>query len=604
MDEFNYADSYLGEYKIKGDEIVAEYCPECGGGSHRDKHTFYLNYNRHTYICHRGSCGARGTFSLLASEKGGKAQYMAEIFENTFKTKKVYVKPVMKLTNITDQANKYIKSRGISVDTVNHFGIKTDTNGNIVFPFIDEKGEHELNKIRLPRKFVKGKDKTKIWQEGAGRPILFGMNLVKDTETLIITEGEWDCLTVYECGLANVVSVPFGTNNFEWVSECWDWLENFKQIVVFFDNDSAGKIATEEAIRKLGIWRVYVARSDCKDANELMFKFGQTAVKTAVSEAETTPVKNFVRLSDVEEYGKEGMLYGLSFVDNTIGGCVNGELNIWTGKRGGAKSSILSQTVVDSVEQEKKVFWYSGELSNARVRNWLETQMCGAEILEEVKNNITNRPEKVVPKEVSKILREYYRDYLFIFGDEGGNNEDDLFKIMEYAYRRHDIKRFILDNLKTVKFANKLDKYQQQSEFVGRCKTFCNQFKVHIDLVVHPRKSNNNEMIDEDIGGSVDIIDLADNVMECKKVAYSEVKEQSIKDMYNLDTNRRDLFLNKIKILKNREYGRTGYETYYKFNIDSRRIETAYEEQKNYRFMDKLKNIGVVFQEVLDDMPF
>lgn len=606
MDEFDYADLYLGEYKLRGSEIVANKCPFCGGGKHSDKYTFYLNYEKHTYMCHRGSCGARGTFGQLAREKGVAAEYMAKIYENTYKEKKSYVKPKMKLETVTDKANAYIKSRGISDKTIEHFGIKTDSHGNIVFPFYNEKGEHELNKIRLARKYVKANEKgPKTWQEGGGRPILFGMNLIKDTDTLIITEGEWDCLTVYECGFDNVVSIPFGTENFDWVDECWEWLEGFKNIIVYFDNDSAGRGAAQEAVRKLGISKVQLVKSEIKDANELMYKHGKEEVTRVINSAEYVPVKHFVRLSDVAEYEKDGFLYGITFIDNTIGGCVYGELNIWTGKRGGAKSSILSQTVIDTVDQGKKAFWYSGELSNSRVRHWLETQMCGENNLETFKNNITGAEEKRVPTHISKILREWYKENLYIFGDEGGNQEDDLFEMFEYAYKRYDIRRFIIDNLKTVKFANSTDKYQAQADFVARCKAFCNKYKVHIDLVVHPRKSNNDEMTDEDIGGSVDIIDLADNVIECKRIAYNDIKNDVVVRSYDIDKTRQDLFMNRLKILKNREYGRAGRESYYKYDVNSRRIVTAYDKRREYSFVKLIDGYQPTTQEELyEQLPF
>ena len=250
------------------------------------------------------------------------------------------------------------------------------------------------------------------------------------------------------------------------------------------------------------------------------------------------------------------------------------------------------------------MFWYSGELSNSRVRNWLETQMCGETKLETVSNTITGCEEKVVPRSVSSVLRQYYQDYIFIFGDNGGNNEDDIFNIMEYGYRRHDICRFILDNLKTGRFNTGQNKYDQQAAFVARCKAFCNQYKVHIDLVVHPRKTNIEEMADEDIGGSVDIIDLADNVIECRKAAYKDIKEKTVIDAYAIDTNRADLFLNKIRILKNREYGRVGRENYYRYNQNTRRIEHCSDKHKEYRYM-KVLNFEPT-QEAIneDEYPF
>ncbi len=40
MNEFEFADRFPREYKIKGAEIIPALCLRCGGGGHRDKETF------------------------------------------------------------------------------------------------------------------------------------------------------------------------------------------------------------------------------------------------------------------------------------------------------------------------------------------------------------------------------------------------------------------------------------------------------------------------------------------------------------------------------------------------------------------------------------
>ena len=69
MTELEYANMYLGEFKVVGDEIKPLYCPFCGGGNHQDRYTFALNMENHTFNCMRGSCGVKGHFSELCREK-------------------------------------------------------------------------------------------------------------------------------------------------------------------------------------------------------------------------------------------------------------------------------------------------------------------------------------------------------------------------------------------------------------------------------------------------------------------------------------------------------------------------------------------------------
>lgn len=88
-------------------------------------------------------------------------------------------------------------------------------------------------------KFRKGIDKNKEWSEADTMPILFGMKQCSNFNRLIITEGQIDSLSVAECGFENAVSVPTGATGFTWLANCWDWITQFEEIVVFGDNEHA-----------------------------------------------------------------------------------------------------------------------------------------------------------------------------------------------------------------------------------------------------------------------------------------------------------------------------------------------------------------------------
>ena len=53
MDELEFARAYLGDFKLKGQEIVPRYCPYCRGGQHGDKETFALNIKTHVQMLSR-----------------------------------------------------------------------------------------------------------------------------------------------------------------------------------------------------------------------------------------------------------------------------------------------------------------------------------------------------------------------------------------------------------------------------------------------------------------------------------------------------------------------------------------------------------------------
>lgn len=621
MNEYEFATRYLGEYKIKNGEINAKYCVFCSGGKHRDKYTFFLNPEKHTYICHRGSCGARGTFKQLCEMENERADYIMEekkqYFENVNKHKKVYELPKMELKNASRKALDYIHLRRISDETIKDFKISSDIRGNIVFPYYDENNTHVLNKIRIPKKFVKGVDKgSKIWQEGAGKPVLFNMNNIDVNQPVVITEGEWDCLSVYESGYKNVTSIPFGTENMDWINECWDWIKEVKEFVLWWDNDEAGKRGVEEVSKKLGVYRCRIVSNEnkkLKDANSILYKEGKEKVLEMIEKADYIPIENFNRLADCVKVKTERMLYGLKDLDYELGGCKMGELVIWTGKRGGGKSTVLSQTIPEAVEQGYKVFIYSGELSNSKVKEWLDRQIAGEKNIVTYQDELTLREEYGVHPEVEKYIAEWYKEYIYCYGDDGKNDEECLFEIMEYAYKRHNVKRFILDNLKTIRFGgqNEDNFYRLQGMFVNRCKSFARQYNVHIDLVVHPKKTGGKDFLDdEDVGGSADIIDLADNIITVSRLTenmYEKASAREKEEMRHKD-HPGEAYDEWVKncvlvVKKNREYGDTDRKMYYFFEPKTKRIYKNF-NRVPFNFIKQYKPQEVYYTDDGEIMPF
>lgn len=600
MNEIEFAEKYLYPYKLKGSEILPMYCPECNGGSHRDKYTFALNAEKHTYNCMRGSCGSRGTFYDLAKEKGERADYMRDYREKSFErvvTKKVYKKPEVKLSNITDSCIKYMELRKISLETLEHFDIKSDPNGNLTFPYRDENGEHVLNKFRLPRAFKKGIDKCKMWQEGEGRPILFGMDKVDTEKPLVITEGEIDCLAVYQSGYKNVTSIPFGTNNMEWINECWDWLKNIDEVILWFDNDEAGRKSVDEVSKKIGIYKCKIVdQKEFKDINELLYKSGSKKVLEYIETSNFVPIQNLTRLSDCKQKDCERIKFGNRFLDYQLGGCKMSELTVWTGKRGSGKSTVLNQTIADTVEQKTKVFIYTGELANSKAKQWLDRQIAGENHVISWIDDFTGREEYGVSKEVERNLSEWYKDYIFAYGDDGEDSLEDLLEVMEYAYRRHNVKRYILDNLKTIRYNDNKDFYRQQANTINALRKFVKNYNVHIDLVVHPRKTANRELEDEDVGGSSDIIDLAHNIVEVRRISKKEKEE--IMTKVNQELTEKDMIMREndtiLRIKKNREYGDVDTEAFYRFCFKSKRIYGKEGNIKEYSWNKKIEKVEEV----------
>ena len=249
-----FAQKHLGEFIVKGAEIIPAYCPICHGGQNGDRDTFAMNIYTGAWNCKRGSCGQEGSFKELTENYGEVADPSVANGKNftiqPMKKVMEYIIPSMELLPLTEEIISYFETRRISQKTLEAYRVSSDTDGNIVFPFY-RNGIFTYAKIRKPRKPAEG-ERKEFAVKGA-EPILFGMDEVDtNKKRIIITEGMIDALSLSECGLKNVLSVPSGSSDMRWVDTCWDWVEKFIEILLIGDAHEPGQAKVKNLINRSG----------------------------------------------------------------------------------------------------------------------------------------------------------------------------------------------------------------------------------------------------------------------------------------------------------------------------------------------------------------
>ena len=570
MNPLQFANTYLQPYKRKGNEIAARYCPYCKGNG-KDKYTFYLNVDKQTFICHRGSCNKQGHFTELCRDFGEEPDNMKY---EIYKPVKQYKKPQIKTSKLSQKAIKYAQLRKITEKTLEDWKV-TEKNGNFVFNYYDENNELVFVKYRPARKIKKGE--RKAWREKDGKPILYGMWKVDKQYPLVICEGEFDALALSQAGVKNAVSVPSGNNDFTWIDLCWDWLQGIDKIIIFGDKDEPGKEMEKKLIAKLGEERCYTTENKYKDANELLFKEGPEAVRKAVENAQPVPLEGLIDLSTITPQD-DSMLpkikSNIKWLDKLIGGWILGELSIWTGKRGEGKSTFLGQVLLEALETGNSVCAYSGELTAQRFQNWIHLQAAGAENIQTKIDDYTGKEYQYISKSIHDKIREWYKGRFFLYDNSinfKNAGENSIIKVFTYAAKRYDCKLFLVDNLMTARFdgLSEKDYYRRQSEFVGELVRFAKAFNVHVHLVAHPKKTK-EELDNDSVSGTSEITDRADNVFAVKRLEGKDI-----------DTE--------IKILKNRSDGVRNKSLGFNFDEKSKRFWIPSEpgtRVKKYRWQD------------------
>jgi len=238
-----------------------------------------------------------------------------------------------------DQVYAYLAKRKISRETVDYLDIRQDSRGNCVLNYYDTNDTLTMVKYRPSRRVEKGKPKTWCQPESDTMPLLFNMNRINTDKPLLITSGELDCAAAIEAGWMNAVSIPLGDGNTHWVEKCWDWLEQFKEIIICPDNDESGTKYCKGIVPRLGSWRTKVAvvPADCKDINECLYRHGKDATLHMILEAKDTPVDSVVDFADVDNVDLndiDGIETGFDGLDSRLMRLFEGTLTIMTGVNG------------------------------------------------------------------------------------------------------------------------------------------------------------------------------------------------------------------------------------------------------------------------------
>ena len=370
-----------------------------------------------------------------------------------------------------------------------------------------------------------------------------GMFLVRQKDKISVT-GNCDTMSVFESGYSNVVSIPSGTENKKFIEECWDWLEQFDKIILWYDNDAPGIKARKEVANRLGTWRtLYVdmpqtmIRDDgkiisCKDANEVLYFFGKNKVINLIESAEEIPVSGVTNLSTVPDFNiseADGLYTKLKPLDDIIYKFLMGSVVVVTGRRGGGKSSWANQTFVcEPLNQGYDVFYYSGELDARVLKSWIDINLAGEEKVREEDGGAV----KIIDQTAREQMTEWYNGRVWIY-DNHSHKAKDILDTGINVTRKYGARVWVLDNLMMMDLENEGDLtsvLQKQKEFIASIVRLAQTYGVLIALVIHPRKASGgqSELVADDVSGSGDLTNMSQYVVSVHR--FSEKEKQGIPD--------------------------------------------------------------------------
>lgn len=235
-------------------------------------------------------------------------------------------------------------------------------------------------------------------------------------------------------------------------------------------------------------------------------------------------------------------------------GFILGEISIVSGLNASGKSSWLNTVTLNTLQRGFKVAMFSGELMKEKVKTWLNQSAAGREFVRKVYGY---DDLYYVPKDVTTKIDAWTKGKLFLYDNKYGRNWSRLLESVRNVVEQKGVNLLILDNLMTLDLdAFNGDKNEKQSAFVNSLADLAKQANIHIILVAHPRKSL-TFLRREDIGGSGDITNLADNVYiihRCNKDFEKRAPEFLGQEIVS-QIIMHDDFSNIVEVCKNRFVG-------------------------------------------------
>lgn len=520
-------------------------------------------------------------------------------------TRKKPTEPILKHNPPTNKVLDYIQLRGISEPTMAYVGLAMDKD-NVVFEYYNQYGELEANKYRPAKKYLKGEAKQ-FWWKGS-TDALFNMQNIDITKPLVICEGEFDCVALVEAGFKNVVSPKAGAKSYEWIDKNWDWLKQFEDITLWYDNDNAGKEGVQTIASRLENCTKVVYCTIANDINEVLVKFGKEEVLKQLKNAKELSVDKVITASQIEDfnvYETEKIKTGIAMLDANILGFVMGSVVTITGYNGSGKSTIINQMcIAESLKQGYKVFAFSGELTPSNFKYWLYSTLADDEDLIESNSFDGSSYYKIKPT-MSEHITSWIDDKLFLYNDMD-YSQTTILSTMEKLAKRKGVRVFILDNLMKIELdSTERNELIAQKKFVNALKIFAIKYKAIVHLVAHPRKPQEGRKLDKfDVAGSADITNLADYVIgihrasqEEKDKYEAEVEKANQKGTPLTIPNPKDA---SVTLFKDRPTGAGDKEATLWFDRKRKRFYLNKQElNKHYGYKDKCK------QDTLDEQyPF
>jgi twinkle protein len=515
--------------KTKNAKRYATTCPEC---SHNRKKqsapclTVNDEPNNRWYKC--WNCGFSGNLDVQDKYEAVREKAKMPNLRKAF----------------TQKAKAYIKTWGISEKTLKHFEIYEGVifgKLQLNFPFFMH---HTLVNVKhLNAEWKKGDNYSKWYQlslkEGEERKILpFGINKIKTHDEdgvkipnlrLLITEGEKDCVTFFECEYENVISVPQGApslnakdfkKEFAWLNDPYvkTILDEVEYFYLAVDADEPGKKLCHHLSEILGKEKCRIIQypTGYKDINEVFMgdekkglkALGKDGVDECYKNIKSIAIKGIIRIHEVYdkilEIRKNGFVPGFGVGDKDVDYLFTMKrklLMVITGVPGAGKSVWarwwIVKMIIHNVDLDLKWAMFTPEnrpveREYAKILEVFTGQLLKEDSHNSMSDDVLRKASRWIHKHIMIIAPDKYNHESFggTVNNDNHNTLDSIHKYVIYLKKTENIFGYMIDAWN--KIEHEQPKNQTETQFISKqldkVLSFGDYWDVATIIIAHPTK--------------------------------------------------------------------------------------------------------------------
>lgn len=475
--------------------------------------------------------------------------------------------------------------RGIDKDVCEKFGVKI-VDGQIVFPYYDSNSGYVSQKIRNKDFAPKG-----YWR-GESVDTFFGQQLWQQpSKKLLVTEGEVDSLAAFQMFGKKypVVSLRNGADQngsgpVKEFKQNFEWLRQFEEIVLCFDNDEPGRVSAQKVAENIPHGKIKImSMRKYKDANDYLLNKDTKTFTDEFWNARPFMPQDIVFGEDLRDRilsklyqrkQKSKVKYPWPGVNDLTYGIRTGELVTLISGSGIGKTAVMSELVYHILTQtDEKVGLFfledSVEMANLRFASINAGKPYHLPDTEWTEDEIKHHLSETVE------LRDADGDSRVISFDHFGSNSIDelLFRVDHMVAL--GCKYIFLDHISiVVSDQSHGDERRALDEIVTKLRMKIQEHDIALFMVSHVRRTNSKPHEEggqtslQDIRGTQAIAQLSDIVIGLERDGQAE--DEVLRNTTS------------IRILKNRLSGLTGLASRLYYIRDTGRLTEIEEEDQDH----------------------